>query len=237
MSSSSVGVGMLRERSISTEACMIEWRSAKTSVSSNVFLRSGSIFGDGDMMNEPVNQRGWTLQENLLSSRMLSYGSQQTAWECQECKTNESGRSILARERHRDKRFIQSLLTNRSSIAERTARGSMKLLQQFIPCGWSHTLYHRKLIHSEVYVQWYALIKEFCRRDLTVQSDVFPAISALAATFQNSLDDQYCAGLWRYDLIRGLLWKRDSVSGDTELPYELLGSARSESQDLFPEDH
>lgn len=91
VSSDSAEVEMLRERSISTEACMIEWRPAKISSSSSVFLRSGSIFWDATMKDEPINRRGWILQESLLSPRTLSYASQQMAWECHECKTSESG--------------------------------------------------------------------------------------------------------------------------------------------------
>lgn len=212
-SSNNTEVGMLRERSISTEACMIEWRSTKTPSSGNVFLCSASIFWDSTMKDEPVNRRGWTLQENLLSPRLLSCGSQQMAWECQECRTSESGRPILASERHRDKELIQSLLTNRPSLIERTARGSARLLQQFTPHGWSHTPYHRKIVFGEFYSRWYAIVIEFCRRELIVQSDVFPALSDLAATFQNSLHDHYCAGLWRYDVTRGLLWMRDLPIG------------------------
>lgn len=224
--SDSTEVGMLRERSISTEACMIEWKSAKTTSSSNVFLRSTSNFWDTTMKDEPINQRGWTLQESLLSPRTLSYGSQQMAWECQECKTSESGRPILAGERHRDKGFIQSLLTNRPNIGKRTARGSLRLLGQFIPCGWSFLFYHWEGAYDEFYSRWFAIVREFCRRDLTVQSDVFPALSGIAATFQNILQDRYCAGLWRYDMIRGLVWTRWTARA-------LVKSQRARSQPVI----
>jgi hypothetical protein len=207
MSASSTEVGMLRERSITAEACMIEWKSVKTTSRSNIFLRPTTSFWDTTMKNEPINQRGWTLQESLLSPRTLSYGSQQMVWECQECKTSESGRPILAGEIHRDKGFIQSLLTNRPSIREKTVRGSVKLLRRFSPCGWSFIFYQSRGYEDVFYSRWFEIVKELSRREFTVQSDVLPALSGLAAAFQNLLDDQYCAGLWKDDMIRGLLWR------------------------------
>jgi hypothetical protein len=32
--------------------------------------------------NEPLSQRGWTLQERMLSPRVLNYTAQQLYWEC-----------------------------------------------------------------------------------------------------------------------------------------------------------
>jgi hypothetical protein len=44
-----------------------------------------------------------------------------------------------------------------------------------------------------------------CR--LTYRTDVFPALSGLARAFHRQMiDDQYLAGLWRNDIIRGLFW-------------------------------
>lgn len=208
MGSSTVEAGMLRDRSISTEVCMIEWKSTKTTSGSNVFIRPFSSSLDSDMSPEPVSKRGWTLQENLLSPRTLSYGSDQMAWQCQECETSECGRPILADKRGRDKWFIQSLLIFRPSIGKRAGHASVRFLLHFTPRGWLSPLYHYKVIYGNIYSQWYAIVAQFCARNLTMKSDAFPALSGLAAMFQNPLHDQYCGGLWRYDMIRGLLWER-----------------------------
>lgn len=225
MGSNSAQAGMLQERSISAEACMIEWKSGKNAVSSNVFLRPGFTFWDVTMKDEPINRRGWTLQESLLSPRTLSYSSRQMVWECQECRTSESGRPRLSGERCRDKGFIQSLLSNRPSVGERVGRGLMRFLQQITPRGWMNLCYNYKTIHGEIYSRWYAIVAEFSRRDLTMQSDDFPALSDLAATFHNFLHEQYCAGLWRYDMIRGLLWQRKRLKGQKSYRQNELSGA------------
>ncbi|KAI0535350.1 heterokaryon incompatibility protein-domain-containing protein [Xylaria digitata] len=41
---------------------------------------------------EPIDERGWTLQERLLSSRIIEFGSRQTRWICPE--TRSSGTSL-----------------------------------------------------------------------------------------------------------------------------------------------
>ena len=207
-SANSAEVGMLRKRFIPVEACRIEWRSRNSTSNSKVFLRSGSSFWNTSMRDQAINQRGWTLQENLLSPRMISYGSQEMAWECQERRVSESGRPILAGEHHRDKSFIQSLLMNRPSVVKRTTQFVTKLSTHFIPYSWSFVLYHNEGIYDQIYSRWFAIVTEFSRRDLTVQSDVLPALSGIAAIFQKLLHDRYCAGLWCNAMIRGLVWSR-----------------------------
>jgi hypothetical protein len=39
---------------------------------------------DLNLSPEPIDERGWTLQERLLSSRTIEFGSRQTRWICQE---------------------------------------------------------------------------------------------------------------------------------------------------------
>lgn len=45
-------------------------------------------------------------------------------------------------------------------------------------------------------------------RSLTKDYDVLPALSGLARVFQHVLNDTYCAGLWKKEIICSLLWNR-----------------------------
>ncbi|KAK4035039.1 hypothetical protein C8A01DRAFT_38491 [Parachaetomium inaequale] len=56
------------------------------------------------------------------------------------------------------------------------------------------------------YPAWYDLLKVYTKRQLTFDGDRLPAIGAFAKRFHAHLGDQYCAGLWRGDLLHGLLW-------------------------------
>jgi hypothetical protein len=42
-------------------------------------------------LDEPINERAWTLQESLLSSRVLYYGSRQVFWRCHEKSFSDGG--------------------------------------------------------------------------------------------------------------------------------------------------
>ncbi|KAF2649939.1 HET-domain-containing protein [Lophiostoma macrostomum CBS 122681] len=55
-------------------------------------------------------------------------------------------------------------------------------------------------------------IKDYTNRKLTNLFDRLPAISAIAKTFQDRIQDAYLAGLWRQDIRQGLLW-RSAPSG------------------------
>ncbi|KXH66128.1 HET domain-containing protein [Colletotrichum salicis] len=44
-------------------------------------------------------------------------------------------------------------------------------------------------------------------RKLTVSNDKFSALSGLARTFSSALGDEYVAGFWKNDLVRGMLWQ------------------------------
>jgi hypothetical protein len=53
---------------------------------------------------------------------------------------------------------------------------------------------------------WYQVVAEYSGRNLTYATDRLLAVSSLAHEMGRILDDAYVAGLWRQDLVRGLLW-------------------------------
>ncbi|KAN0112496.1 hypothetical protein V8E51_005447 [Hyaloscypha variabilis] len=55
---------------------------------------------------------------------------------------------------------------------------------------------------------WCLLVEQYTSSHLTYSIDKLPAISALAREYADRTQDQYCAGLWRADLLSGLLWRR-----------------------------
>jgi hypothetical protein len=67
---------------------------------------------------------------------------------------------------------------------------------------------------AAVYAFWYELVSSYMLRNLTFLEDRFPAISGIARQVANACGDHYYAGLWRNDLITGLLWRcnEDSCS-------------------------
>ncbi|KAF2133641.1 HET-domain-containing protein [Dothidotthia symphoricarpi CBS 119687] len=69
---------------------------------------------------------------------------------------------------------------------------------------------------------WYGLVYEFQRRNITMGSDKLPAISALAARFQERSGFHYVAGLFEEQILQGLCWgpyHPRLVNYTTENPY------------------
>ncbi|KAG7005722.1 hypothetical protein G7Y79_00018g045290 [Physcia stellaris] len=195
--------GIFKPRKTSEPACSLEWRIPDVLEPHTVFLRSssGGHLWDTAMKSEPLNTRGWTLQESLLAPRTLSYGTQQMFWECLCLKTSESGRPVLPGERHRDKAFVQSIISNKFDVWKKS-KLILTRTALTVPRAWEDQYF-------AMYSRWYAIVRDFTGRNLTVQTDVLPALSGIAAAFQNLLQDDYCAGLWRHDIVRGLCWTRD----------------------------
>ncbi|EPE33473.1 hypothetical protein GLAREA_06486 [Glarea lozoyensis ATCC 20868] len=138
---------------------------------------------------EPISSRAWTFQERVLSPRILFFG-ERLGWEC-----------------HTQHEFAGGV---DYSEDDSPTIDLQKLRQLFFKSNdKSHSRNDETINQGTVkndYEIWYKAVEEYTRRDLTVKSDKLPAISALAQIFQDSTGDQYLAGLWSGDLLRGLLW-------------------------------
>ncbi|CAH0051918.1 unnamed protein product [Clonostachys solani] len=131
---------------------------------------------------EPVSQRAWTLQENILSPRLLEYGYERVRWSCRSLQTSQGG-SIQSPGQY-SSRFIfyNSLGSNIGAHP-----------------------------HDQRAVAWWRVLSDFTRRGLSFPTDKLPAISAIASELAASSEprDDYLAGLWRRDLPLHLLWRAD----------------------------
>ena len=133
--------------------------------------------------------RGWTMQENLLASRTLAFTSQQMVWECSSLWTVESECSPPAMGN-------TNLFTDLNDIAmQRVALSSSQRGSQL-----------EGRLRRQSYNLWYTIVTRYSQRNLSYVADKLPAIAGLAKRVELALHDNYCAGLWRNDLLIGLLW-------------------------------
>lgn len=75
--------------------------------------------------------------------------------------------------------------------------------------GLSHCRISALLSKPKSYLIWENVIHEYSRRHLSKEKDKLPALSGLAHEFQRINQDAYLAGLWRSNLLGGLLWGRE----------------------------
>lgn len=141
--------------------------------------------------NSPVAQRGWTLQEERLSPRILYWTGQRWYWSCTERKVAEQVHSECDSE-------SQVTATNEAPT------GSP---QRFL-----------KLCHAgnvqELHEEWLDIVEAYTCRDLVEPRDRFLAIAGLAVRFHTAISGSgetavtgdYLAGLWKDDLARHLGW-------------------------------
>jgi hypothetical protein len=126
-----------------------------------------------------LEERGWILQEEILSSRLLIFGKQ-LSWWCKSCVASETN-PLPGKEPKQNRigvgRFRKNLLVRENGAAGR-----------------------------HYYEMWYAMAEEYSKRKLTNHSDTLPAVDGLASRFAHVHGGSYVQGLWREDMHYGLGW-------------------------------
>ncbi|SPJ76768.1 related to tol protein [Fusarium torulosum] len=138
--------------------------------------------------NEALSERGWVLQERVLSRRTLLYTSQQICFECSEGLQGEDG-LLLGREY--------------MDVYEKPTKGTDSRRKHEAETNREHNI---STGHEATLKAWRELLYSYGQRKLTHASDKLPAVSGLARIYAEQLGDEYVAGLWRSHLVKGLMW-------------------------------
>ena len=128
--------------------------------------------------------RAWTLQEDIMSTRVVYFSDRMGYVRCQMERRGESSAIVYGNV------LGWSQMLSPAVVVGTAAGGDVAAAER----------------RDGLYTLWRGLVAEFSRRKLTVSSDKLPALSGLARSFGAALGDEYVAGLWRGDLVRGLLW-------------------------------
>lgn len=139
---------------------------------------------------EPLNKRAWTLQERLLSPRVLSFSSQQLVWECQTARYTDGGNPGSS--------YIMG--TNR--------------LESYIFSPLTTAMTERSPDALFIHYTWIEAVMDLSRRKITEESDKLPAISGVAQRMHLITGDKYLVGLWKASLHSELMWCQDPSAED-----------------------
>lgn len=145
-----------------------------------------------DESSEPLNTRGWTLQEAVLPSRLICFGKEQWLWKCPSRYATEDG--LID-----GPRYIDNGLPQWPALVHKGPGGDGR-----------NYLRH-----------WYHVIINYSKRDLTYQTDKSNAIAGLVEMFKKQTAYTYLAGLWQEDLAVGLLWEATTkgvIRDDQDVP-------------------
>lgn len=129
--------------------------------------------------------RGWCLQERLVAPRILHVGLLQIHWECTQTQASENGAPGLDSRRWQHGRFTDKLMKLKRDLREKAIQDG--------------------LAHMDC---WHAVVEDYTTRQLTYDSDVFPALAGAAELTRSSSNRAltYAAGLWVEHMDEGLLW-------------------------------
>lgn len=130
-----------------------------------------------------INTRAWTMQELLLSPRILWFGSAEIGWSCWSATACECQPRLTFEYLHIDELNPQSKLLKISSSWKQIGKPYT---------DWGKT--------------WCDLVEQYTSRRLTVATDRLPAMSGLAAAVGNHLPSGYLAGIWQSRLSSQMLW-------------------------------
>lgn len=141
-------------------------------------VQSGAVF-----------RRGWCLQEREMSPRMLHYTKDRLMWECRECTASEDNPELAS------KKMTNEELAPHLSSSRVLDDEALHVVSK---------LANRMQLRSH---KWDKLVEAYSRRNLSVATDKLPAISGLAQVVADRQPgDEYLAGVWKGNLLKGLSW-------------------------------
>jgi hypothetical protein len=166
----------------------------------------------------PLWQRAWVVQERLLSTRLLQFSDVQMSWKCRSEKASErvpEGSTKYINGNNEDG-TLKPLLLGLTEFTPYSIEGNednqIEKRTLVDPAGGTATE------SKDLYDAWYDLVMLYGKCDLTISSDIFPAISGIAKSISRASGDEFVAGLWKRDMHRGLLWTApDSTASRRDL--------------------
>jgi hypothetical protein len=128
------------------------------------FIRVASPSWREVFRHSPLSQRGWVLQERLLSTRILHFEENELFWECLTTSAREGSAEEYSRtgreEEWADVNFKRSLIFRSEPALD--------------------------LNHRHIMKKWYHVLSQYSALRLTKKSDLYAAIAGIAQKFSGA---------------------------------------------------
>lgn len=149
-----------------------------------------------------LDTRGWTFQERLLSTRILSITRAGFFWDCLHNSASDQrllgiqGDFSLKFRDSNDRKLRACLLTGTNVKEGPDANPSI----------------------SRPFALWRRIVQDYTTRKLRRESDRVIALEGVMQLMSQVLRDEYVLGIWRSDAHRSLVWFVEPTSESMELP-------------------
>jgi hypothetical protein len=163
------------------------------------------LYWDDHFALMPLNRRAWVLQELALAPRVLHLCGSQMFWECHglhACETWPKGLPPNMSVRSGKSAWAEYAAVEIFGFKRADEIGTLRISSDE-NIGLHTTTFNRL---------WSRIVTDYSGCDLTFPSDRLVALSGITKHMEQLLNLEYCAGLWRHDLIRGLSWYSDTQS-------------------------
>lgn len=166
-------------------------------------VRVGYFGRDVDpLASEPLSTRGWTLQERLLSRRVIHFATDRMYFECETELFSECGFKMPN---------VTKWSIPQCIAAHQVARPGPREGISFIVGQ------HVTADGPEKHHGWLSLVEDYSKRKLTDPQDKLTAIAGVARLLAQETGDQYLGGIWRLHLMEDLAWRVQTHEEWTEL--------------------
>jgi hypothetical protein len=151
------------------------------------------VWTDG-VVNAPLNQRGWVVQERMLAPRTIHFGAKEIFWECRQLEACET--------------LPRKIPTDLISFGSREGDGFKR---------WMEPIKRGADEVDGPMEAWRYVVEVYMRSALTKGEDKLIALSGMAIRMSILLRDTYLAGLWKNDLVNGMVWwvEEDATGQDS----------------------
>lgn len=153
-----------------------------------------------------LDTRGWCLQEQFLSPRILSYADGELFWDCAELTASESYPGGVP---------LSKGLTEQGLQARADWEAFKTMTKSIRQKGRELGLIGP--VKTKPVKLWWNIVEEFTGRHLTVEMDRFVAIEGISNVVTEYANEQMVLGMWKSDLPRHLLWWVNTITGKPKL--------------------
>ncbi|KAF8969731.1 heterokaryon incompatibility protein-domain-containing protein, partial [Flammula alnicola] len=145
--------------------------------------------------HSPLDERGWCLQESILSPRRLIFQPPYVQYKCRS--------------------FSQNFTPDRWE--KETASGYSQSDYILFTIAKDTSASGGGVADDKLRERWEQILSSYTRCKITVPNDKLVALAGVAEVFQSISQDDYLAGLWRRTLLNDLLWKPFGPIGPDEV--------------------